>query len=80
MLVQVERERNLRSSKLMEFQNLLREPYKMPPSSTLTSQQSQFLGTNANPFSGTIQNNDPHPLSVSSFSQLGASLNLGVQR
>lgn len=78
MLVQVERERSLLNSKLVEFQNLLREPYKMPPSSSLPSQNYQSPGTNANPFSRNIENNAP--LSVSSFSQLGASLNMGIER
>ncbi|KAK4270614.1 hypothetical protein QN277_019398 [Acacia crassicarpa] len=73
----VERERNLLSSKLAEFQNLLREPYKIQLSSSLTSDKYQSPGIDANPFSRTSQYNDP--LSVSSFSQLGASLR-GIER
>ncbi|XP_028758538.1 zinc finger CCCH domain-containing protein 46 isoform X5 [Neltuma alba] len=74
----VERERNLLNSKLVEFQNLLREPYKIPLSSSLTSDKHQSLGIDANPFSRTSLDNNP--LSVSSFSQLGASMNMGIER
>ncbi|XP_027355924.1 zinc finger CCCH domain-containing protein 46 isoform X2 [Abrus precatorius] len=74
----VEKERNILKSKLVEFEKLLSEPYKMPLNSSLDSQKHQSVGVNANPFSNTSQNNGP--LSVSSFSQLGASLNMGFER
>ncbi|KAI3790427.1 hypothetical protein L2E82_03456 [Cichorium intybus] len=68
----VEKERNLVSSKMIEFENLLRNPYTPPQNSTLATQ---------NAFSGTtpqiIQNNAPP--SVSSFSQLGTTVNSGFQ-
>ncbi|KAL2329260.1 hypothetical protein Fmac_022687 [Flemingia macrophylla] len=74
----VEKERNILKSKLIEFEKLLSEAYKMPISSSLDSQKHQSVGANANPFSITSQNNGP--LSVSSFSQLGASLSMGFER
>ncbi|KAK7312144.1 hypothetical protein VNO77_35786 [Canavalia gladiata] len=74
----VEKERNILKSKLVEFEKLLSEPYKMPLNSSLDSQKHQSIGANANPFSGTSQNNGP--LSVSSFSQLGTSLNMAYER
>ncbi|MED6169804.1 hypothetical protein PIB30_024779 [Stylosanthes scabra] len=82
----IEKERNALNSKLAEFQKLLSEPYRMPFNPSLNSQNNQ----NANPFSMPIQNTGQHnanpfpittqnngPVSVSSFSQLGASLNAG---
>ncbi|XP_060670584.1 zinc finger CCCH domain-containing protein 16 isoform X2 [Ziziphus jujuba] len=57
----VERERNLLSSKLVEFENLCK-PHAVAPSSTLPNQK---------PFSGTSSN------AFSSFGQLGSSLNMG---
>nr|XP_015869715.1 zinc finger CCCH domain-containing protein 16 isoform X5 [Ziziphus jujuba var. spinosa]XP_048329971.1 zinc finger CCCH domain-containing protein 16 isoform X5 [Ziziphus jujuba var. spinosa] len=57
----VERERNLLSSKLVEFENLCK-PHAVAPSSTLPDQK---------PFSGTSSN------AFSSFGQLGSSLNMG---
>ncbi|TKY67883.1 Zinc finger CCCH domain-containing protein 46 [Spatholobus suberectus] len=74
----VEKERNILKSKLVEFEKLLSEPYRMPINSSLDSQKHQSVRANANPFSGTSQNNGP--LSVSSFSQLGTSLNMGFER
>ncbi|KAK7263990.1 hypothetical protein RJT34_31591 [Clitoria ternatea] len=74
----VEKERNILKSKLVEFQKLLSEPYKVPLNSSFGSQKNQSIGANANPFSVPTQNNGP--LSVSSFSQLGASLNVGFER
>ncbi|XVE71952.1 hypothetical protein DITRI_Ditri10aG0192200 [Diplodiscus trichospermus] len=70
----VERERNLLNSKLIEFENILRNPYTRPAGSTL-SQQIPFPGATATVFAPTAQNSFPPP--VSSFSQLGASLNTG---
>lgn len=78
MLLQVEKERNILKSKLVEFEKLLSEPYKRPLNSSPDIQKFQSSGDNANPFSLTTQNNGP--LSVSSFSQLGASLNVGFER
>ena len=68
--LQVERERNLVNSKIVEFDNFLRKPSAVPPNSTLAS-QSPFSGARPNAFSGTAQNSAP-PL-VTSFSQLGPS-------
>ncbi|KAG5139088.1 hypothetical protein AAZX31_12G015600 [Glycine max] len=73
----VEKERNILKSKLVEFDKLLSEPYKIPISSSLGSQTPQSIGANANPFS-TSQSNGP--LSVSSFSQLSTPLNMGFER
>lgn len=78
MLLQVEKERNILKLKLVEFDKLLSEPYKMPLNSSLDIQKYQSNGGNANAFSPATQNNSP--LSVSSFSQLGASLNTGFER
>lgn len=68
----VEKERSLVNSKLIEFENLLRNPYTPPQNSTPPTQ---------NTFSGTtpqiVQNNTPP--SVSSFSQLGTTVNSGFQ-
>ncbi|GAU33984.1 hypothetical protein TSUD_61150, partial [Trifolium subterraneum] len=100
----VEKERNILTSKLAEFDKLLSEPYKMPLNSSLgananifspatqnyqsngananafspVTQNYQSNGANANAFSPATQNNGP--LAVSSFSQLGASLNTGFER
>ncbi|XP_023753978.1 zinc finger CCCH domain-containing protein 46 isoform X1 [Lactuca sativa] len=68
----VEKERSLVNSKLTEFQNLLRNPYTPPQNSTLST-QNVFSGNTPQ----TIQNNTP-PL-VSSFSQLGTTVNSGFQ-
>ncbi|XP_015571904.1 zinc finger CCCH domain-containing protein 16 isoform X2 [Ricinus communis] len=71
----VERERNLLSSKLIEFENLLRNPYAAPPKSAFS--QSPFPGVTPNAILPSGQNNPPP--SVSSFSQLGASLNMATR-
>jgi nucleoporin-like protein 2 len=95
ILLQVEKEKNILQSKLVEFNKLLSEPYKMPLTSSLNvqnfqsnganvnafqpaTQNFQSNGANANAFQPATQNNGP--LSVSSFSQLGASLNPGFER
>ncbi|XP_044472563.1 zinc finger CCCH domain-containing protein 16 isoform X2 [Mangifera indica] len=70
----VERERNLLNSKLIEFDNLLRNPY-MGPVNPGSSSQTQFLVAAQSEHSSTPQNNAPP--SVSSFSQLGSSVNMG---
>ncbi|GAV83137.1 zf-CCCH domain-containing protein [Cephalotus follicularis] len=70
----VEKERNLLHSKLMEFDNLLRNPYRGPLNSASAS-QSPFPGSAPNAFSVTPQNIAPP--SVSGFSQLGTSPNTG---
>ncbi|EOY32212.1 Zinc finger C-x8-C-x5-C-x3-H type family protein, putative isoform 1 [Theobroma cacao] len=74
----VERERNLLNSKLVEFENLLRNPYTGPVGSTL-AQQIPFPTATATAFSpqNTGRSQNGFPPSVSSFSQLGASLNSG---
>lgn len=64
----VDRERSLLNSKLLEFESLLRNPYAVPPRSTLTS-DSPFPMTSPNVSSLAAQNSTPP--SVSSFSQLG---------
>ncbi|KAJ4709697.1 Zinc finger CCCH domain-containing protein 16 [Melia azedarach] len=71
----VERERNLLNSKLMEFDNVLRTPYTGPFNSALVS-QNPFPPATPNAFSLTPQNSAPP--AVSSFSQLGSSLNTGL--
>ncbi|CAK9167818.1 unnamed protein product [Ilex paraguariensis] len=69
----VQRERSLLNSKLLEFERLLRNPYTVPSNSTLARQS--FPGANPNSSQQAAQTNGPP--SVSSFSQLGASLNTG---
>lgn len=80
----IERERNLLSSKLIEFQNLIQKPYTVSSAPTPSS-QNLFAGggTNSpiinNGFSGgsinvPTRNNGFSP-QVSSFSQLSGSLN-----
>lgn len=72
-IVQVERERNLLNSKLIEFDNFLRNPYVLRnPSSSGTS---LFAVTNSNASLIGAQINAPP--SFSSFSQLGVATNLG---
>lgn len=70
--MQVERERTLLNSKLLEFESLLRNPYVVPLAGAT---KSAFSGASQNVSSLNAQNSTP-PL-VSSFSQLGASLNTG---
>ncbi|XP_077216897.1 zinc finger C-x8-C-x5-C-x3-H type family protein [Tasmannia lanceolata] len=70
----VERERNLLNSKLIEFENLVRNPYVIHPNPS-SSGLSPFPGTNPSASPIAVQNNAP-PL-VSSFSQLGTSINSG---
>ncbi|XP_058113404.1 zinc finger CCCH domain-containing protein 46 isoform X2 [Magnolia sinica] len=73
----VQKERNLLSSKLIQFENLLRNPYvisQKPSSSTA----SLFPGTNVNASSAVVWSNAPPP--VSSFAQLGSSINSGFTR
>ncbi|CAL5416936.1 unnamed protein product [Camellia sinensis] len=70
----VERERNLLNAKLLEFENLLRNPYAVPQNPSIVT-QSAFPGATPSVSSMTAQNSNPP--SVSSFSQLGASLNMG---
>ncbi|OIW05573.1 hypothetical protein TanjilG_23359 [Lupinus angustifolius] len=74
----VEKERNILKSKMVEFEKLLSQPYTKPLNSSIDSQNQQSIAANTNPFSRTTQNSGP--LSVSSFSQLGASLNMGSER
>jgi len=63
---------------MLEFEKLLSEPYQKPISSSLDSQRPQSIVANANLFSGNSQSNGPLP--VSSFSQLGTSMNMGFGR
>ncbi|KAJ0697874.1 hypothetical protein HanOQP8_Chr10g0377211 [Helianthus annuus] len=72
----VEKERSLLNSKLIEFENLLRNPYK-PPSNSNLNTQNTLPGTSTNTFPQTVQNNAPP--AVSSFNQLGSSFNTGFQ-
>nr|XP_043628027.1 zinc finger CCCH domain-containing protein 16-like [Erigeron canadensis] len=60
----VERERSLLSSKLIEFENLLRNPYPPPQNSTLTTQNA-FPRTNV-------------PSSAPGFNQVGTNFNSGA--
>ncbi|KAF5201001.1 Zinc finger ccch domain-containing protein [Thalictrum thalictroides] len=69
LLAIVERERNIVNSKLIEYENLLHNPYVISP------QTSTFPGVNVHPSPATVQNNVPPP--VSSFSQLGMLTNQG---
>lgn len=73
ILVQVERERSLLNSKLVEFDNFLRNPYRAPSYSGPAT-QSSFPVASQSPFSQNFPAKAP-PL-VSSFSQLGSSLNI----
>ncbi|CAL5428452.1 unnamed protein product [Camellia sinensis] len=70
----VERERNLLNAMLLEFENLLRNTYAVPQNPSIAT-QSAFPGATPSVSSMTAQNSNPP--SVSSFSQLGASLNMG---
>lgn len=70
----VERERSLLNAKLLEFEALLRNPYVLKSSSITPQSSSPGFGPSTLPTTST--NNAP-PL-VSSFSQLGGSLNLGL--
>ncbi|KAF8389521.1 hypothetical protein HHK36_026216 [Tetracentron sinense] len=70
----VEKERNLLNSKLIEFESLLRNPYVIPSDSTPAG-SSPFPGINPTASLVTPQNSVPP--SVSSFSQLGASITPG---
>ncbi|KAB2085895.1 hypothetical protein ES319_A05G427800v1 [Gossypium barbadense] len=76
----IERERNLLNSKLVEFENFLRNPYRGPAGSA-AAQQIPFPGATTTVLSPTTQNTvapqSNVPPSVSSFSLLGASLNTG---
>ncbi|KAI3939260.1 hypothetical protein MKX01_002128 [Papaver californicum] len=66
----VERERNLLNSKILEFENLLRNPYMI--SNTVTAGPSSFPTTNLSAPPLNVQANVPP--TVSSFSQLSTSL------
>lgn len=70
--MQVERERTLLNTKLLEFESLLRNPYAVPLSNAT---RSAFPGVTHSVSSPNAQNSTPPP--VSSFSQLSASLNTG---
>lgn len=71
--MQVEKERNLLNSKLIEFNNLLHNP-NIAPSKPAPAGQSPFFGATANATPAAAQNTAPP--SVSSFGQLGTSLNM----
>lgn len=70
----VERERSLLNAKLIEFENLFRNPYKVSSNSILPS-GSPIPAATQNVSSLSPQNSSP--ISVSSFSHLGTSLNKG---
>ncbi|KAL4590086.1 hypothetical protein LXL04_003005 [Taraxacum kok-saghyz] len=70
----VEKERSLVNSKLIEFENLLRNPYKTPQQNSTLATQNTFSGNTPQ----MVQNN-PTPPTVSSFSQLGTTVNSGFQ-
>ena len=71
--MQVERERGLLNAKLLEFESLLRNPYAVPQNSAVAT-QSAFPGATPIAISMTAQNSTSP---VSSFSELGAPLNMG---
>ncbi|GFY80864.1 hypothetical protein Acr_01g0006730 [Actinidia rufa] len=68
----VERENGLLNAKLLEFENLLRNPYAVPQNSAVPT-QSAFAGATSIAISMTAQNSSSL---VSSFSELGP-LNMG---
>ncbi|KAK2972701.1 hypothetical protein RJ640_025552, partial [Escallonia rubra] len=70
----VEKERNLLNSKLLEFESLLRYPCAPPPNSTISTQSPSAV---ASPNASLLTAQNSAPPAVSSFSQLGASLNRG---
>ncbi|KAK3019720.1 hypothetical protein RJ639_003156, partial [Escallonia herrerae] len=70
----VEKERNLLNSKLLEFESLLRNPCAAPPNSTISTQSPSAV---ASPNASLLTAQNSAPPAVSSFSQLGASLNRG---
>lgn len=72
----IERERSLLSSKLVDFDNLLRNPYRGPASSVVPS-PSAIPENTSNVFSPASQNS--FPSSVSSFGQSGVSPNTGFR-
>ncbi|KAB1204831.1 Zinc finger CCCH domain-containing protein 16 [Morella rubra] len=71
----IERERNLLNSKLVEFDNLLNKLYAVVPNSTPAN---QIPSSGARPSAVPLTAHNSAPPSVSSFSQLGASQNMGV--
>ncbi|KAL7209258.1 hypothetical protein ACSBR1_030903 [Camellia fascicularis] len=71
LLKMVERDRNLLNAKLLEFENLLRNPYAVPQNPSIAT-QTAFPGATPIVSSMTAQNSNPP--SVSSFSQLGPLL------
>ncbi|KAI5659070.1 hypothetical protein M9H77_27863 [Catharanthus roseus] len=70
----VEKERNLLNSKLLEFENLVRNPFKSQPNSALNPQNPLQSGIQNAPVISTSSN----PPAFSSFSQFGASVNSGA--
>lgn len=71
ILMQIERERSLLNSKLVEFQSLVQKPYAISSNASISTQNS-VAGASPNTPT-TIQSGSPP--SVSTFGQLGASLN-----
>ncbi|XP_022850825.1 zinc finger CCCH domain-containing protein 46 isoform X2 [Olea europaea var. sylvestris] len=67
----IERERSLLNSKLVEFQSLVQKPYAISSNASISTQNS-VAGVSPNTPT-TIQSGSPP--SVSTFGQLGASLN-----
>ncbi|KAF9613182.1 hypothetical protein IFM89_005953 [Coptis chinensis] len=70
----VERERNMLNSKVMQFENLQRNPYVISPNTTIGG-AIPFPAINNSAFPAPVQKNAPP--SVSSFSQLGIPTNQG---
>lgn len=68
----VERERSLVNAKILEFENLRRNPRSVPPNATLATQSPFPSSPNA---FVSAQNSAPPP--VSSFGAIGASPNMG---
>ena len=73
-MMQFDRERNLLNSKILEFDNVLRNPYVVSQSPSFAG-MNHFPGTNNGMQLPHSQSNGPP--SFSSFSQLRASANLG---
>lgn len=73
LFCQIEKERKLLNSKLLEFENFIQNPFKGQGNAAL-SPHNPFPSSTQNPPAFSQSSNPP---AFSSFSQLGASLNPG---
>lgn len=73
IVVQVDRERSLVNSKVIEFENLCKSP--RVPQNLASANQNSIPRSGPNAFSQNAPSSAP---TVSSFCQLGTSLNIGV--